>query len=129
MTATPNSDTANPQWVLASNNKGKLNEFKRLFAAANLNIDIVPQGELNIDDAVEDGLSFIENAIIKADLDKVANYLLLLQQANIPVIWRPLHEAAGTWFWWRFFAFNLSYARASMALVLVGHLGSYFVFA
>ena len=66
MTATPNSDTANPQWVLASNNKGKLNEFKRLFTAANLNIDIVPQGELNIDDAVEDGLSFIENAIIKA---------------------------------------------------------------
>lgn len=66
MTATPNSDTANPQWVLASNNKGKLNEFKRLFNAANLNIDIVPQGELNIDDAVEDGLSFIENAIIKA---------------------------------------------------------------
>ena len=66
MTATPSSDTANPQWVLASNNKGKLNEFKRLFTAANLNIDIVPQGELNIDDAVEDGLSFIENAIIKA---------------------------------------------------------------
>lgn len=66
MTATSSSDTANPQWVLASNNKGKLNEFKRLFTAANLNIDIVPQGELNIDDAVEDGLSFIENAIIKA---------------------------------------------------------------
>lgn len=54
------------QWVLASNNKGKLAEFQRLFAEANLNVTIVPQGELGIEDAVEDGLSFVENAIIKA---------------------------------------------------------------
>ena len=53
-------------WVLASNNKGKLAEFKRLFADANLAVTIVPQGQLNIEDAIEDGLSFIENAIIKA---------------------------------------------------------------
>jgi len=54
------------EWVLASNNKGKLAEFERLFAAANLDITITPQGQLNIADAIEDGLSFIENAIIKA---------------------------------------------------------------
>lgn len=54
------------QWVLASNNKGKLAEFQRLFAKANLNVTIVPQGELGVEDAVEDGLSFVENAIIKA---------------------------------------------------------------
>lgn len=54
------------KWVLASNNKGKLAEFKRLFAEANLNVTIVPQGQLDIEDAVEDGLSFVENAIIKA---------------------------------------------------------------
>lgn len=53
-------------WVLASNNKGKLAEFKRLFAEANLDITIIPQGQLNIEDAIEDGLSFVENAIIKA---------------------------------------------------------------
>ncbi|MGP5504156.1 RdgB/HAM1 family non-canonical purine NTP pyrophosphatase [Psychrobacter celer] len=58
--------TAASQWVLASNNKGKLAEFKRLFAAADLNVTIVPQGQLDIDDAIEDGLSFVENAIIKA---------------------------------------------------------------
>jgi XTP/dITP diphosphohydrolase len=58
--------TSNNQWVLASNNKGKLAEFKRLFAEANLDVTIVPQGQLNIDDAIEDGLSFVENAIIKA---------------------------------------------------------------
>ncbi|MGO2339963.1 MAG: RdgB/HAM1 family non-canonical purine NTP pyrophosphatase [Psychrobacter sp.] len=54
------------QWVLASNNKGKLAEFKRLFAEANLDVTIVPQGQLDIEDAIEDGLSFVENAIIKA---------------------------------------------------------------
>lgn len=46
--------------------------------------------------------------IIK-DLDQVASYLKLMQKANIPVVWRPLHEAAGNtyeytggkaWFWW-----------------------------
>ncbi|MDN5802232.1 MAG: RdgB/HAM1 family non-canonical purine NTP pyrophosphatase [Psychrobacter sp.] len=65
--ATPSSQAAAAnQWVLASNNKGKLAEFKRLFDDANLNVTIVPQGQLDIDDAIEDGLSFIENAIIKA---------------------------------------------------------------
>ena len=60
------SATPQNQWVLASNNKGKLAEFTRLFAAADLDVTIVPQGQLDIDDAIEDGLSFVENAIIKA---------------------------------------------------------------
>lgn len=41
-----------------------------------------------------------ENSVATADLDKVAAYLLQLQAEGIPVIWRPLHEAAGKWFWW-----------------------------
>ncbi len=53
-------------WVLASNNQGKLAEFKRLFAEADLDVIITPQGQLGIEDAIEDGLSFVENAIIKA---------------------------------------------------------------
>lgn len=52
--------------VLASNNKGKLAEFELLFSELNLGTKIIPQGELAIEDAVEDGLSFIENALIKA---------------------------------------------------------------
>lgn len=52
--------------ILASNNKGKLAEFQTLFDKANLGITVVPQGELGIDDADETGLSFVENAIIKA---------------------------------------------------------------
>lgn len=41
-----------------------------------------------------------ESQVIKEDLEKVASYLLLLKNKNIPVIWRPLHEASGGWFWW-----------------------------
>ena len=35
-----------------------------------------------------------------ADIDFVAGLLKELQNNNVPVIWRPLHEAAGGWFWW-----------------------------
>lgn len=50
--------------VLASGNKGKLAEFKGMFG--NYNIDVVPQSEFDVPDADETGLSFIENAILKA---------------------------------------------------------------
>jgi mannan endo-1,4-beta-mannosidase len=39
-------------------------------------------------------------AIIKSDLDKVAVQLQRLEDLDIPILWRPLHEAAGGWFWW-----------------------------
>jgi XTP/dITP diphosphohydrolase len=52
--------------VLASNNKGKIAEFEKLFAELNLPVEVIPQDKLNIEDAIEDGLSFVENAIIKA---------------------------------------------------------------
>jgi mannan endo-1,4-beta-mannosidase len=35
-----------------------------------------------------------------SDIDYIAGLLKELQNENIPVIWRPLHEAAGGWFWW-----------------------------
>lgn len=41
-----------------------------------------------------------EYTVVNDDLAKVAGYLKLLKDANIPVIWRPLHEASGGWFWW-----------------------------
>jgi hypothetical protein len=37
---------------------------------------------------------------IVKDLDKVAARLKTLQERDIPVLWRPLHEASGKWFWW-----------------------------
>ncbi len=46
-----------------------------------------------------------ENRVATADVEKLAGYLKLLQDAGIPVLWRPFHEAAGdytwgAWFWW-----------------------------
>ncbi|MCQ2604944.1 MAG: InlB B-repeat-containing protein [Bacteroidales bacterium] len=37
---------------------------------------------------------------IISDLDVVAKHLLDLQEAGVAVLWRPLHEASGKWFWW-----------------------------
>ncbi|WP_164515038.1 glycosyl hydrolase [Paenibacillus lentus] len=34
------------------------------------------------------------------DIDAIAVQLKRLQDANVPVLWRPLHEAEGAWFWW-----------------------------
>lgn len=50
--------------VLASNNKGKLREFGELLAG--LHLEVIPQAQLNVPDADETGLTFVENAIIKA---------------------------------------------------------------
>lgn len=37
---------------------------------------------------------------LDAGIDRVAAELKRLQDAGVPVLWRPLHEAAGGWFWW-----------------------------
>lgn len=50
--------------VLASSNRGKIAEFNRIFK--DLNIEVIPQSDLNISDVPETGSTFIENALIKA---------------------------------------------------------------
>ncbi|MBN1466815.1 hypothetical protein JXA02_13760 [candidate division KSB1 bacterium] len=35
-----------------------------------------------------------------AQVDSVAFYLQKLQQARVPILWRPYHEMNGDWFWW-----------------------------
>lgn len=34
------------------------------------------------------------------DIDSIAVHLKKLEAEHIPVLWRPLHEADGDWFWW-----------------------------
>ena len=50
--------------VLASSNPGKLKEFGALLADSG--IEVVAQGSLGIKDAEETGLTFVENALLKA---------------------------------------------------------------
>ncbi len=53
------------QIVLASNNQNKVREFNQLLA--NVHIEVLPQGQFpQVPEAEETGLSFVENAIIKA---------------------------------------------------------------
>lgn len=50
--------------VIASSNAGKLAEFGDLFAGAG--IEVLTQGALGVADADETGLTFVENALLKA---------------------------------------------------------------
>jgi len=50
--------------VLASSNAGKLLELQAILA--DKQVTLLPQSDFNIPDAIEDGHSFVENAIIKA---------------------------------------------------------------
>jgi len=50
--------------VIASNNQGKLREFKALLAP--LDYEVFTQSELDVEDVPETGTTFVENAIIKA---------------------------------------------------------------
>ena len=50
--------------VLASNNAGKVREFSQLLA--DVRIQVIPQGEVGVPEVAETGLSFVENAILKA---------------------------------------------------------------
>lgn len=52
----------NRKILLATSNKGKLKEFNDIFN----NYELISQSTLGIEDAIEDGATFFENALIKA---------------------------------------------------------------
>lgn len=54
----------NQRIVLASNNPGKLREIGQLLA--DWHIDVLPQNNFDVPEAEETGLTFVENAILKA---------------------------------------------------------------
>lgn len=60
----PNSISPNLNLVLASGNQGKLAEFSQLLAP--LGWQVQPQSNFNLPEAEETGLTFVENALIKA---------------------------------------------------------------
>jgi mannan endo-1,4-beta-mannosidase len=41
-----------------------------------------------------------EHAAALADIDTIAVQLRRFQDAHVPILWRPLFEAWGQWFWW-----------------------------
>ena len=66
-------------------------------------------GQTSFDVSKIDDANSAEYKQIVKDIDQIAKYLGKMRDAGIPVIWRPLHEAAGNiyeyeggqaWFWW-----------------------------
>jgi mannan endo-1,4-beta-mannosidase len=55
-------------------------------------------GRLDLAKAVTPGTQ--EHQAVMADLKVTADYLQQLADARVPVLWRPLHEIDGGWFWW-----------------------------
>ena len=67
------------------------------------------------------------NRVYTAYLDLVADFLGRMQQADVPVIFRPFHENNGSWFWWgapyssasefkNLFRYTVSYMRDTKGL-------------
>lgn len=56
---------------------------------SNLDLDKIMNGE------DEEGYQLLMD-----DIDNMAGELARLRDAGVPVLWRPLHEASGGWFWW-----------------------------
>lgn len=48
--------------------------------------------------AIEEGTA--EYQALISDMDAMAELLKPFAQRQIPILWRPFHEADGTWFWW-----------------------------
>lgn len=40
------------------------------------------------------------NKLWLEQVDSIAQYLKVLQENDVPVLWRPFHEMNGEWFWW-----------------------------
>lgn len=53
----------------------------------------------DLDAALSDENSLGYELILR-DIDAIAEQLKILAAEDIPVLWRPLHEASGGWFWW-----------------------------
>ena len=56
--------TRPPKVVMASSNPGKLREINQILGG--LGMEVLPQSDFDVPDAEETGLSFVENAILKA---------------------------------------------------------------
>lgn len=78
--------------VLATNNAGKIREFKSLLHK--VNIELLSQAELGINDIEETGLTFIENALLKArHASKMADLPAIADDSGLVV--KALNGAPG----------------------------------
>ncbi len=63
-------------------------------------MDVALMDDQEIEQNVQSGKLSADCAALLHDIDSVANAMKPLADKDIPVLWRPLHEAGGDWFWW-----------------------------
>lgn len=76
----------------------KKTDFSIKAAMTKMDITNLPIKE--IETLYEKGLITLECLELINDIDAVSNALKGLAEEKIPVLWRPLHEAGGDWYWW-----------------------------
>lgn len=54
--------------------------------------------EIDIDRCFQEGTA--EHEAMWNDLKRIADWLTVLRDAHVPVLWRPMHECDGDWFWY-----------------------------
>ena len=59
-----------------------------------------PRGSGPFDLAQALAAGTVEHEAVMSDLRRFADCLEPLSKARVPVLWRPLHEIDGGWFWW-----------------------------
>ena len=88
----PGRVTTNQQIVLASSNKGKLREIQAVLASQPYTLH--PQSEFQVEDVEETGLTFVENALIKArNAAQATGMIAMADDSGIEVDY--LHGAPG----------------------------------
>ena len=63
-------------------------------------IDVAMLSPQKIDELYQEGSLTAETVLLIHDIDNVSAQLARLKEKHVPVLWRPLHEASGDWFWW-----------------------------
>lgn len=56
------------------------------------------KGTIDVAKCFQEGSA--ENKAMWADLKRIADHLTVLRDAKVPVLWRPMHENDGGWFWY-----------------------------
>lgn len=78
-------------WNTSTEYKKDGSNWWNTFYAENTTIDL---------DKIMNGEDAIGYDYLMADIDNIASELKRLCDDGVPVLWRPLHEASGGWFWW-----------------------------
>ncbi len=91
-----NNDAAKAiNWV---KNKGGIAQFQWHWISPNADGDFYSPN-FKLGQALSDTNSTSYKNMIR-DIDLVAGAMKKMKDAGVPILWRPLHEAEGKWFWW-----------------------------